>query len=214
MKQNIDAERSILCDYLVRMIGDIYRAKSECFEVTRIFLEEAYDEQLIHYPLRVRLFSIARRFNKDIWFGDYGSIYKDYYIGLNNAEFLLNLEKYLQSLTHETREILLMRYRYDLTAEEIAFVINKSLASVEELINACSYELNQRLGNEYSLKYLSQLVTFDLNESHHSTLAIDEVVGQIVKPWQTYLRRFLLLLWLVPVLSAVYWFFLKDFDWK
>ena len=81
----------------------------------------------------MHLFALARRFNQDVWYGDYSGIYIEFYQGVNNSTFLLELEKFLLSLEAVEREVLLLHFRYDLDPSEITYLLKLPNAEVGEL---------------------------------------------------------------------------------
>ena len=186
-----ESERSLLFDYLVRMTGDVERSRSEAVDVIQA-IKKSLREPVPHQEMRCHLYRTARSFNADCWFRSPLKLLDQVYLGTNRQQDLRRIETYVDQLIAADREMTLLRYRYGFLSTEIAKIVGRPVQQVQSTINQSVLAL-RREQPDIDLNQLKQFPLFPMMEFETATMAIEEIVEKISKPWLRQLRK--LLIW-------------------
>jgi DNA-directed RNA polymerase specialized sigma24 family protein len=204
----LETERALIYDYMVRMMGDLSRAQSSTFEVMQACRQMDWRHSNMS-KMRIQLFRTARSFNADRWFRCPTPLLDHIYLGTNRQQDLRALEEMLESLPQLDREILLLRYRYGFLSEEIADLLGKPVAFIQESINRSVLQLRSQQ-SDLDTKTFQQLPLFPLIEMETTTLAIEDVVDKISKPW--HINFWKITFWLIVFIGGG-WLVNRQWPW-
>jgi len=214
-----ESERSLLFDYMVRMTGDMERARTEAFDVIQA-IKKSLREPLPHQEMRCYLYRTARSFSADCWFRSPLRLMDQVYLGTNRQQDLRRIEGVVDQLIAADREMILLRYRYGFLSTEIAKIIGRPVQQVQSTINQSVLAL-RREQPDIDLNQLKQFPLFPMVEFETATMAIEEIVEKISKPWSRKLRK--ILIWFLVMLGMVAGIYyqwpdlfdrITDRDWK
>ena len=145
----IEAQKTRLYDYIIRMTGNAGRAESALLESVRI-AQHMDDTPEDLDAIRISLYKMARKFSADIWFGQSKSMLAHLYEDHTEGDDLLDLEFAVDDLPSNQKEFLLLYFRYGFTLDQIADLTSKPLKTVSSGLKVAQKNLIDALGSDQS----------------------------------------------------------------
>jgi len=153
----LEAERSNLFDYLMRLTGQVARSLESTDEVFVAITKETIETLASYADLKICIYATARRFNADIWNADISRL-------LNAAltprpptapdvlatevadpKAAMAIDKAMRALSGEQREVVLLSLIVGFDLAEISEITGKPERNLEQLLSQGLVLLRQEL---------------------------------------------------------------------